>query len=128
MIMSRPVPRAILAVCALLVTAWGALALWFQLPRPAAYVAVALWSLAGLAATIAIARGPGKWPGARALVTGAVALAVLLGWWWSLAPSHERVWADDVSRMLVSRVDGNRLVLQNVRNFDWRSETDYTRV
>jgi hypothetical protein len=126
MIMSRPVPRALLAVCALLLTAWGALALWFQLSRPGGYAAVALWSLAGLAATIAIARGPGKWPGARALVTGAVALAVLLGWWCSLTPSHDRVWADDVSRMLVSRVDGDRLVLQNVRNFEWRTETDYT--
>jgi hypothetical protein len=126
MIMSRPVPRALLAVCALLVTAWGALALWFQLSRPGGYAAIALWSLAGLAATIAIARGPGKWPGARALVTGAVALAVLLGWWLSLTPSHDRVWADDVSRMLVSHVDGDRLVLQNVRNFEWRTETDYT--
>jgi hypothetical protein len=110
----------------LLVTAWGALALWFQLSRPGGYAAIALWSLASLAATIAIARGPGKWPGARALVTGAVALAVLLGWWLSLTPSHDRVWADDVSRMLVSHVDGDRLVLQNVRNFEWRTETDYT--
>jgi len=130
MIMSRPASRvifrAILALCALLVTAWGVLALWFQLPQPGAYAAVGLWTIIGLAAVIALARGPGQWPGAKAKVTAGLALAVLVGWWLSLAPSHERVWADDVSRMLVSRIDGNRLVLGNVRNFDWRTETDYT--
>ena len=130
MIMSRPASRvifrAILALCALLVTAWGVLALWFQLPQPGAYAAVGLWTIIGLAAVIALARGPGQWPGAKAKITAGLALAVLVGWWLSLAPSHERVWADDVSRMLVSRIDGNRLVLDNVRNFDWRTETDYT--
>jgi len=130
MIMSRPASRvifrAILALCALLVTAWGALALWFQLPQPGAYAAVGLWTIIGLAAVIALARGPGQWPGAKAKITAGLALAVLVGWWLSLAPSHERVWADDVSRMLVSRIDGNRLVLDNVRNFDWRTELDYT--
>ena len=130
MIMSRPASRvifrAILALCALLVTAWGVLALWFQLPQPGAYAAVGLWTIIGLAAVIALARGPGQWPGAKAKVTAGLALAVLVGWWLSLAPSHERVWADDVSRMLVSRIDGNRLVLGNVRNFDWRTELDYT--
>jgi len=130
MIMSRPASRvifrAILALCALLVTAWGVLALWFQLPQPGAYAAVGLWTIIGLAAVIALARGPGQWPGAKAKVTAGLALAVLVGWWLSLAPSHERVWADDVSRMLVSRIDGNRLVLDNVRNFDWRTELDYT--
>ena len=123
---SRVIFRAILALCALLVTAWGALALWFQLPHPAAYAAVALWTVIGLAAVLALARGSGKWPGSKATITAGLALAVLLGWWFSLAPSHERIWANDVSRMLVSRIDGNRLVLGNVRNFDWRTELDYT--
>jgi hypothetical protein len=36
------------------------------------------------------------------------------------------VWADDVSRQLHSRVDGSIVTLDNVRNFEWRSDTDYT--
>ncbi len=126
MIMRRPLFRAVLALCAVLLTAWGALALWFQLPHPGAFAAIALWCVVGLAAALALARGPDRWPGPKAALAGALALAILLGWWLSLTPSHDRVWADDVSRMLVSRIDGNRLVLENVRNFDWRTETDYT--
>ncbi len=41
-------------------------------------------------------------------------------------PSHSRVWADDVTYLLKSELDGNKVKLMNVRNFEWRSETDYT--
>jgi len=41
-------------------------------------------------------------------------------------PSNTRVWADDVANMTTGAVEGNRVTLQNVRNFDWRSNTDYT--
>lgn len=47
-------------------------------------------------------------------------------WWVLQKPSHSRLWADDVSRLLHSEVQGDRAVLHNVRDFDWRSETDYT--
>ena len=43
-----------------------------------------------------------------------------------LRPSHERDWADDVAQLLQAEIDGNRLTLRNVRNFDWHSEDDYT--
>lgn len=44
----------------------------------------------------------------------------------TLQPSHQRVWADDVAQLLEARIDGNHVHLNNVRNFQWRSETDYT--
>jgi hypothetical protein len=47
-------------------------------------------------------------------------------WWGTLQPSHQRVWADDVAQLLEARIDGNHVHLNNVRNFQWRSETDYT--
>jgi hypothetical protein len=46
-------------------------------------------------------------------------------WWHGLAPSHQRDWADDVARLLEADVDGDRVVLRNVRDFTWRSDTDY---
>lgn len=126
MTLRHPILRTALALCALLLTAWGALALWFGLAHPAAVAAVVVWCLIGAASIVALARGAGKWPGPKVAILGALALAVLLGWWLSIAPSHNRVWADDVARLLVARIDGNRLVLDNVRNFAWRTETDYT--
>ena len=41
-------------------------------------------------------------------------------------PLQERHWADDVARRLqVTAFDGRHVQLQNVRNFRWRSQTDY---
>lgn len=65
----------------------------------------------------------------KALLVGAAAgLLGLLGWWALLEPSNDREWADDVARVLVARADpaGRHVTLDNVRNFEWRSETDYT--
>lgn len=56
----------------------------------------------------------------------ALLLVVAAGWWFSQTPSHDRVWADDVAQLLEARVDGNTVHLNNVRNFRWRSEDDYT--
>jgi hypothetical protein len=49
-----------------------------------------------------------------------------MGWWGTILPSQNRLWADDVSRQLHAHVDGNIVTMDNVRNFEWRSDTDYT--
>ncbi|RYF76977.1 MAG: DUF4105 domain-containing protein [Comamonadaceae bacterium] len=103
---------------------WAALSLHYQLPlspelRVAAVVA---WGLFAIAALLLLWRGQ-PW---RALLTYGLAFALLLGWWVRLVPSDARDWADDVARHLQPRVQGSQVLLQNVRNFDWRSDTDYT--
>ncbi|MEN1944563.1 DUF4105 domain-containing protein [Luteimonas sp. MJ293] len=106
----------------LLIAAWGALALWFQMPRPALWLLLPVWSLCALAALAA------PWLPRRrrsAHLLSAAALVLLLAWWTTLQPSHDRVWADDVARLLEPEVEGSRVVLHNVRNFDWRTEQDY---
>ncbi|WP_246066405.1 DUF4105 domain-containing protein [Limnobacter alexandrii] len=55
-----------------------------------------------------------------------VALAAFAIWWFSQTPSHNRQWADDVAHVLQADVNGDKVVLKNVRNFEWRTETDYT--
>src|SRR5208337_238867 len=55
-----------------------------------------------------------------------VAFAVLLVWWHRIPPSNEHIWADDVAQMTTGAVDGHRVALHNVRNFEWRSDSDYT--
>jgi hypothetical protein len=54
-----------------------------------------------------------------------VCFAAVIGWWAALQPSNDRVWADDVARMASGTVEDNRLVVRNVRNFLWRSDTDF---
>ena len=122
----RRLARATLALSIFLVSAWGALALWFQLAPAPALLLGAAWCLLGLAAALALLRAPG-WPHEhKLLLAAALAGLSMLGWWQSLTPSHDRPWADDVARLLESTVDGDRLELRNVRAFEWRTETDYT--
>lgn len=115
-------------IVVLVATAWGALLLHVQLPGPPAprIALVVAWAAAGLAT--ALMPLPGRAAGWRALAPAAFALG-LLGlalFWASLAPSHDRDWADDVARLLEAEVEGDQVVLHNVRNFEWRTETDYT--
>jgi hypothetical protein len=55
-----------------------------------------------------------------------IGIGLFATWWFLQKPSHNRQWADDVARMLHADVNGDKVVLNNVRNFEWRTETDYT--
>ena len=103
---------------------WGAFALWYQTPGGQALkrLSVLLW--VGFNLTLMIAFWQGRT--AVGLLAFAVVFGVLLIWWQRIAPSNDRIWADDVAQMTSGTVDGNRVTLRNVRNFDWRSNTDYT--
>lgn len=97
---------------------WGGGALWFQ-AAPAMAVAWGGFSLA--TQVLWWRRG-----NARVLLPWLAALALMMGWWSTIKPSHDRVWADDVARMVTGRVQGSVVTLDQVRNFDWRSDSDYT--
>jgi hypothetical protein len=110
--------------CVFLLAAWGAFALWFQVPGGLLLqsLGVGLWVAFSVAIIIILWRGRL----AVGVMSFAVAFAVLLIWWLQIAPSNERLWADDVAQMTTGVVDGDRVTLHNVRNFDWRTKTDYT--
>ena len=120
----RVLGQTLLSLVLLLATGWALLALHYRLPlAPAGKLAVCvLWAAFGLAAIALLWWGQAS----RALLAYGAAFVVLLGWWSSLAPSNDRSWADDVARHLQARVDGSQLTLGNVRNFEWRSDSDYT--
>lgn len=107
-----------------LLAAWGACALWFQLPAAvlARKLAVGGW-VAFCVGTLAL------WWWQRHLIVLApwlLALVVMMAWWSTIQPTHERVWADDVARMVTGKMEGSIVTLDQVRNFDWRSDDDYT--
>lgn len=108
----------------LLAATWGALALSFRAGggRAGRALAVALWSAVALAALALL------WSGRAApgLALFAAALALLLAWWRRLAPSSHRPWAEDVARLATGTAEGDCVTLHDVRDFDWRSPTDYT--
>jgi len=46
-------------------------------------------------------------------------------WWTSIPPSQNRDWTPDVARNPRASFDGSHVTIQNVRNFKYRSESDY---
>jgi len=125
--MARKIGRVALVVLVALVTvlsgAWGALALWYQLPVGTTMRAVisVLWVLAILALLLLAAIQRSWWP----LLGYVAAYALLLGWWATIKPSNDRIWSDDVAQLLTGKVEGNQVTLSNVRNFTWRSDENY---
>jgi hypothetical protein len=63
----------------------------------------------------------------RWMAAGAYAALVLviLLWWSTIMPSGDRPWTPDVARAATATIDGDRLVISNVRNFNWRSDADF---
>jgi hypothetical protein len=112
------------ALLIILAATWSTLALWYQAPGGRAGKGAA--SLTWLAFAAVCVFGLWRTWSAFALGVFVLADAALLVWWIRLAPSNERDWAEDVARIAQGTVAGNRLTLGNVRNFAWRSESDYT--
>jgi hypothetical protein len=104
--------------------AWAALALWYQAPggQVLRTVFVLIWIAFSLAMLVAL------WQGRAALsaLMFAAALCVILVWWRQIEPTNDRSWPDDVARISTGTVEGSRVTLHNVRNFDWRSNEDFT--
>lgn len=118
--------RGLSGAVILIASLWGGLALWFQLVLwPVAIVAsiLLIWFSTAIAAALALWRqGPAK----QKWLSGYLLLAaILLTWWHTLSPSHDKNWADDVAQLLESQIEGDKVSLNNVRNFHWYSETDY---
>jgi hypothetical protein len=108
---------------------YGALALWYHPPFGAALreATAAAWLLFSLLAAFRALR-PAANPTRRRVTTviSAALIGFFFGWWSTIQPSETRDWATDVSLPATATLAGDTLVVQNVRDFDWRSETDFT--
>lgn len=98
------------------------MALWFQYGGAVRVVSLSLVA----ALTFALARLWWERRARQVWLWAIVAAAVALGWYSTLRPSNDRVWAVDVEHGVTSDVQGDVVTLTNVRNFDWRTDTDFT--
>jgi hypothetical protein len=63
----------------------------------------------------------------RRMPAVAFALAVgVVAWWLAITPSHDRHWRPEVAVMPRASIEGDRVRLTGVRNFDYRSRDDFT--
>ena len=83
----------------------------------------AVFGVAGAACLIA-----GLWRRwrARALLAFAGLLGAVILAFAALRPSNDRDWPPETARLPWAEVDGNRVTIHDVRNFDYRTEDDFT--
>jgi hypothetical protein len=105
----------------LLLGLWATLAIYYSnLPWPwlrvvlaVAFAAFGIWAL---------------WITRRPRMRWALAgvFLVVLAWFISIAPSHDRPWRREVTVMPRAIIDGDHVRLTGVRNFTYRSRDDFT--
>ena len=121
----KPVGKAAATLALLGAAIWGAGVIHFHASGWLHGAGLSLWAGLVLVLLVMLWRDAGRglaWAGLAFLL----ALLGLSLFWHSLQPAQDRQWADDVARRLqVHSFDGRHVVLDNVRNFSWRSETDY---
>ena len=108
-------------LCQAVLVAWATLAIYYSnLPSAALRL--------GLAAAFAAFAIWGFWLSRQrrmSLIVIAVFLGVVAGWI-SISPSHDRNWRPEVAVMPRAVIDGDRVHLTGVRNFDYRTRNDFT--
>lgn len=105
-------------------SAWGVLAIYYgdlegNLLRTALAVAFGLCGLGALAALASSFR----W---RALAGFLVLFGGVVIWWTAIEPSHDREWEPEVAVLPYATIEGDLVTVHNIRNLNYRSETDFS--
>src|SRR5256886_2362924 len=117
----RWVGELLVLLTAIIAIAWAFGAVWFDAPFGNANKFIAgLLALASVAALVFV-RPFWRKVGVIALLFGGV-----LAWWLTLSPTNDSDWQPDVAQKAWADIQGDEVTFHNVRNCDYRTETDYT--
>jgi hypothetical protein len=123
--MLRTIGLALLALVLLGLGAWVALVLLYAGTDagPARTFLATAMAVLTIACGLAVLLGRSAWQPIMLLLPPLVAVLV---WFRTLEPRNDRIWPRDVERMPWAELHGDRVTFHEVRNFAWRSETDFT--
>ena len=104
---------------------WGTLALHYSDLSPG-WLRDALAGLYGLLALTALVALAARRRRRVLLALFAAAFVGLLLYWRTITPSNDRDWAPEVARLPYATIAGDLVTVHDIRNFDYRTETDFT--
>ncbi len=113
--------RKVLIGLAAIVSVWAVLALYFDVPIGWLRLPAACLYLFFVCGVVWVTRC--HWKG---LLLWLGSLALVMTWWFSLKPTNTRDWQRDVAELPWAEHSGDLVTIHNVRNFIYRTETDYT--
>jgi len=100
---------------------WAFGALWFDLPKLVMPHVVALVFLVGAGVAAILVRP--RW---RAKLGIAIAVVLVMIWWFTLQPRQHRDWKQEVALTAHADIEGDIVTFHNVRNLEYRTEKDFT--
>ena len=106
-------------LAALVCTTWAFGALYFDFPKAGMFAAFAF--LLAVFAAVIFVRGKLLM---LAIIFGA--FAAVDCWWLTLKPSNDGAWQPDVAQTAWADINGDEVTIHNVRNCEYRTETDFT--
>ena len=62
----------------------------------------------------------------RPLLVFCAAFLLLVGWWSTIPARQDRDWAPEYATLPHATISGDLVTIHNIRNFDYRTETDFT--
>jgi len=105
----------------LAMTGWGILAIYYSnLPAGVRPYAAGLFGLAALAILLFVR------PKRRGKAIFLTLFALLVAWWLRMPPSNDRDWQPDLATLAWAEIVGDKVTIHNIRNCDYRTETDFT--
>ncbi len=115
----------LLGLLTLFTSGWGALALYYSGPQDTflKYSLVGIFAVVAVAALFALGYGRWRW---RTLAAYFALFTAVVIWWRGIEPSNQREWQTDVALLAYATIDGDMVTVHNIRNFNYRSEFDYT--
>lgn len=114
-----------------IITLWTSLALFYQLPLSMNWriIAITFWLALSLATTLSLyIKRLHDYRRPTLIIFGFLFFLIII-WWSQIKPTLYRDWALDVSQTVTAEfdvTDKNIVALQNIRDFDWRTEEDFT--
>jgi Domain of unknown function (DUF4105) len=124
--MQKFIKVTLLALVLIGTTAWAGLAIYFgdsssSIVQTSASVVFGLFGLMTL-----VSLGFVRWRKRLMVAYSIVFLMVVIWWWFAITPSNGRQWQPDLAKLPYAEVDGDIVTVYNIRNFDYRSEFDFT--
>ena len=104
-----------------LLTLWAVAALYVDFRIAALRIPLTLIYVLGIVA-ISFKFKRSRWT-AVLYLTG---FCCVLAWWLTLKPSNDADWQPDSARTAWAEMDGDRVTIHNLRNCDYRTETEYS--
>jgi uncharacterized protein DUF4105 len=104
---------------------WGVGVLFFAGPGGPTLRATLAIGMAVVALLVIAALFSRRWRW-RAVLALAGVLVLLGAWWSTIRPSNDRDWQPEVARLAEATIQGDLVTVRNIRNFDYRTETDFT--